>query len=112
MRGRFLPWLLLAYIGLIGFVNAIPHPFVHDDIVFIVQNPQINRLDNLSDIFLPQYSGRSQGINAYYRPILEIIYRLEYRLFGFNAPGFHLVNVLVHIANGLLLFGLLLSVTF
>ena len=26
------------------YLNAIPHPFVHDELVFIVQNPAIDKL--------------------------------------------------------------------
>ena len=107
-----LPWLSLVFLGLLSFANAVPHPFVHDDIVFIAQNPQIAHLDHLSSVFLPLHQQGPQGINAYYRPVLEIIYRLEYRAFGFNAHGFHLVNVLLHIANGLLVFGLLRRLRF
>ncbi len=100
-------WLSLIILTVAAFLNSIWHPFVHDDIVFIAQNPQINRLDNIADIFLPPPSAHPAGINAYYRPVLELVYRLEYVLFGLNAYGFHLVNLCLHAANGLLLFGLL-----
>ncbi len=107
-----LPFSLVVITFLI-FFNAINHPFVHDDVVFIVQNPQISRLDHLADVFFQtSHFPQSWGINSYYRPVLEIFYRLEYRLFGFNAAGFHLVNILVHIVNGLLLFGLLCRLQF
>ena len=51
-------------------------------------------------------------MNVYYRPLLEIFYRLEYRLWGFHAAGFHLVNLLIHMANGLLLLALLRRLQF
>ncbi len=105
-----LMFLSLILISFLVFFNSINHPFVHDDIVFIVQNPQISHLEHGWDIFLhPNVSG--DGINAYYRPVLELFYRLEYQLFGFDASGFHLVNVLIHIANGLLVFLLLLRLS-
>ncbi len=100
-------WLSLIIITVAAFFNSIQHPFVHDDIVFIAQNPQIHRLDNIADIFFPLPSVHPTGVNAYYRPVLEVVYRLEYALFGLNPYGFHLVNLCLHIANGLLLFGLL-----
>ncbi|MBI3602430.1 MAG: hypothetical protein HY209_06010 [Candidatus Omnitrophica bacterium] len=105
--------LSLVVIAFLVFFNAINHPFVHDDVVFIVQNPQIGRLDHLADVFFQtSHFPQSGGINSYYRPVLEIFYRLEYRLFGLKAAGFHLVNILIHIANGLLLFGLLCRLQF
>ncbi len=99
--------LILGICSFLVFFNAINHPFVHDDIVFIVQNPQISHLEHWEDIFLHPNIAASDGINAYYRPILEVFYRLEYQLFGFDASGFHLANVLIHMANGFLIFLLL-----
>ena len=98
-------WLSLIFLGLLAFYNAVQHPFVHDDFVFILQNPHISQLDHWAEAFVvPAATG---GLNTYYRPFLEIIYRLEYHLFGINPVGYHLVNIILHIINGLLLFGLL-----
>ena len=95
----------IDFFGLLAFANAIRHPFVHDDVIFILNNPHITELRNWVEAFkVPAASG---GLNTYYRPVLEIIYRIEYRLFGPHPFGFHLINVIVHIINGLLLFSLL-----
>lgn len=97
--------LALFFFGLLAFFNAIRHPFVHDDVVFILNNPHITDLNHWYQAFkVPAASG---GINTYYRPVLEILYRLEYRFFGPHPFGYHLFNVIVHIINGLLLFGLM-----
>ena len=107
-RGPVIHILILMALGLCAYGNAIFHPFVHDDVVFILQNPNIGRWDNISDAFLrPAIPQIFQGlVTPYYRPVLEVIYRLEYALFGFNAHGFHFFNLLIHIANGLLLYAL------
>ncbi|MDE2027194.1 MAG: hypothetical protein KGK03_04920 [Candidatus Omnitrophica bacterium] len=100
--GRFLALVLL---GLAAFFNALGNPFVHDDVVFILKNPHITDLNHWWQAF--QVSTAAGGLNTYYRPLLEIFYRLEYRLFGPHPFGFHLVNVIIHIINGLLLLALL-----
>jgi len=97
--------LSLVFFGLLAYFNAIRHPFVHDDVVFILKNPHIADISHWYQAFFMPAAG--DGINTYYRPILEILYRLEYFLFGFNPAGFHFFNVLVHITNGLLIFSLL-----
>ncbi len=104
--------LILVVLGLLTYANAVRHPFVHDDIVFILQNPSIARWDNIADAFLrPSLPEYFQGlVTPYYRPVLEVFYRLQYSLFGFNPHGFHLFNVIVHSINGLLVFGLLRAV--
>jgi hypothetical protein len=99
-----LRWALIFF-GLLAFFNTIRHPFVHDDVVFILNNPHITELGSWYEAFkVPAASG---GLNTYYRPVLEILYRFEYHLFGPHPFGFHFFNCLVHIVNGLLLFGLL-----
>ena len=102
----------LIFFGLLAFFNTLQHPFVHDDVIFILKNPHITELGSWYEAFkVPVFSGPAtggaNGLNTYYRPVLEILYRLEYHFFGPHPFGFHFFNCLVHIVNGLLLFGLL-----
>lgn len=99
--------LLLIFLGLAAYFNAVAHPFVHDDIVFIRKNPFIADL-NLRNFFLQTSFPVGGGplINQYYRPMLELCYRLLYRVFEFNPYGYHFVNVLLHIANSILVYQL------
>ena len=101
------PALLFCF-SLLVFANTFHHPFVHDDIVFIVQNKNIARWDDLPRVFLggPQAAAAS-NINTYYRPLLEIVYRLEYHLFGLYPSGWHMFNAAVHGINGVLAYRLL-----
>ncbi len=102
--------LALIFFGLLAFCNAIRHPFVHDDVVFILNNPHITEFNHPLELF--KVKTTLGGINVYYRPVLEIIYRFEYFLFGPHPYGFHFFNIMVHIANGILLFGLLQRLNF
>ncbi len=103
----FWPALSLAFVGCALYANTVAHPFVHDDLIFIVQNPAISRLDNIAGIFFGPPGAVPHGVNAYYRPVLELVYRLEYRLFGLDPQGYHAFNIIVHAANGVLVFLLL-----
>jgi hypothetical protein len=97
--------LILTVLGLLAFGNAVNHPFVHDDVVFIQQNPSLADL-NLGNIFF-QTSGpdnKLSMINKYYRPLLELINRVLYRVVGMNPHGFHFFNVLLHILNSFLIY--------
>jgi len=100
-------YFALVFLGLLAYCNAIRHPFVHDDVVFILKNPHITELNRWYEAF--NVPSASDGINTYYRPVLEVLYRLEYHFFGPHPWGYHLFNVVVHIVNGTLLFGLLLK---
>ncbi|HLF18283.1 MAG TPA: tetratricopeptide repeat protein [Candidatus Omnitrophota bacterium] len=103
---------LLSVLGLLAFGNAVNHPFVHDDIVFIEDNPHIKEI-NLVDIFLYTSSsaGKTPVINTYWRPLLELFYRLEYKLVGLNPAGYHFINVLIHILNSFLIYQIMFLVS-
>jgi len=101
-------FFLLLFLGLLTYSNAIFHPFVHDDVAFIQHNPQIRDL-NLSDIFTRKadFGDGHSIVNSYYRPLLEVFNRIQYAVFGLNASGYHLVNIVLHVINGFLVFSLL-----
>lgn len=40
---------------------------------------------------------------THYWPVIYTMYWLEYHLWGLNPLGYHLINVLLHMANTLLL---------
>ena len=100
---------LLMFLGFAAYANVLSYPFVHDDIVFIKENPDITKIKDFSSFINPAASLRNNlGIvNFYYRPVLELYYRAAYQLFRFNAWGYHLTNILIHVANAVLIFVLL-----
>ena len=107
-------FLLFSFIGLIIYSNTLTFSFVHDDVVFILNNPAIQQWGKLSDIFLNggSFVGQSNPlVNNYYRPLLEIIYKLQYKLFGFDAFKYHFFNMAVHVINSLLAYILLKQLT-
>ena len=96
---------ILFLLGILVYANAIFHPFVHDDIVFIKENPHIADFD-LKKIFLNTASPDKEIsiINTYYRPLLEFFYRLPYQFAGLNPYMYHFFNIVIHICNSYLLF--------
>ncbi len=106
------PWLSLIGLTVLAYANAVFHPFVHDDIVFIQNNPHIADFNDWPQIFLGYASNGIAGINTYYRPLLEIAYRLEYHIFGLHAWGYHIVNICLHALNGVLAYHILVGLGF
>ena len=106
LRSRFSVFLVLVLIGFAVYANVIGYPFVHDDVVFIQQNPSIGRWDNIVDAFLrPSQTSDLQAVRVpYYRPLLEVVYRLEFSVFGMHPAGFHFVNIVLHILNAFCVF--------
>jgi len=96
---------ILAVIVLIAFFAAIQLNFVGDDWIFL---DIVGRL-NLHDYLVKYFDPRVQ--TAWYRPVQGIQYLIGYHFFGSDPFGYHLENVLIHLVNCWLLFGLVNHVT-
>ena len=109
--GPFQVLLALSVAGLLAYGQTLWYPFVHDEIVSVQHNPLIARFDwneiihGTGTAVLKE--GTSSTLNAYYRPLLELFYRIEYALFGLDPAGWHLFNIFLHIANGFLAYSLM-----
>ena len=91
--------LLAAYHG------AMAGGFVLDDKIQIVDNWWIKSTSNIVEILTSSSWGFDKNYegSGFYRPLTHLIYMAEYHLFGLKAGPFHLVNIIIHALNGLLL---------
>ena len=82
------------------YSNTLHSPFVFDDLQRIFKNPDI-RLTKLSltDIVQAGFKGLSPN-----RPIVYISFALNYFFHQYDVMGYHLVNILIHLSNGILLY--------
>jgi tetratricopeptide (TPR) repeat protein len=88
----FFPWWLPVAAGL-AYLNALEAPFQFDDYRIIVDNPKAHGLE--------AWWAAMPGI----RPLLKLTYALNWSVSP-AAFGFHAVNVLLHLANVLLVWRL------
>ncbi len=84
----------LVVVVFLCFANSFGNDFVFDDIYLVVQNKFIRNF-NLSLI-----------LNTY-RPLRDLSYALDLKIWGEGPFGFHLTNILIHSANVLLVFTLI-----
>jgi tetratricopeptide (TPR) repeat protein len=93
----------LAALTLVAYVPAIEGGFVWDDDAYVAANPRLESLDGLRRIWLePAASYPPQ-----YYPLTYTTFWLERRLWGVEPAGYHLVNVLLHALNAVLLWRIL-----
>ncbi len=79
----------------------------YDDAQYITQNSRIHAgltLGNVAWAFQTGYAGN-------WHPLTWLSHMLDCQLYGLNPGGHHLTNVLFHVANTVLLFGLLRRLT-
>src|SRR5476651_1982368 len=98
--------LLLIITGLIIYFPALFNGFVGDDYQQIVNNTQIHSLTNFPHYFTGstyESGGADRITGLFYRPLMLTSFAILYSLFGVNPLPFHLLQVLLHIANTILL---------
>ncbi len=88
--------LLIATLAIIIYSNTFDASFHFDDTPAIVENYAIHRFD-IKEIF-----------STSTRPILDLTFALNYYFGKLNVFGYHLVNLMLHIANGIMLYFILL----
>ena len=96
----------MALAGILVYIRTLSYPFVYDDDSFVVLNEGIRSLSPLTKFFVDPdvQASDPQLARDVYRPLTTLSYALSYRFFGLNPRAYHLVNVLLHILNTLMVF--------
>lgn len=90
--------IIILLIGIAVYSNSLHGEFHYDDYQGIVVNPAIKSLDNIADVRRPY--------NTFTRFIPFLTFALNYHFHGLNVFGYHLVNLIIHLSNALLVFWL------
>jgi tetratricopeptide (TPR) repeat protein len=103
-EGEARPWLLA--LALVALTLAAYHPawnagFIWDDDKYVTQNPLLTAPDGLRRIWF------SLDSPSQYFPLTYTTFYLERAVWGLNPAGYHRINILLHLANALLVWGLL-----
>ncbi len=109
MLNKRFAYLLLALVSVLLYLNTLTYDFVWDDRFLILENPYIqdSRLlgEGLVSDFWANYQDPRRFRN-YYRPVVTLSYFVDYHLWGEDPAGYHSTNILLHMANVLLVFGI------
>lgn len=106
--GRWIshPRLLLLFVALAAYANALGNGFAYDDNHVVALNPVVTQAQWGEALLGPYWQGARAG-SGLYRPVTVAAYVAQWRAWGGNPLGFHTVNLLLHVAVCLLLFALL-----
>ena len=99
-KWRFLAILSVLLAGVIVYANTLHVPFILDDEVSISNNEIIKNISN----FYANNKGYHFLPNRY---VAYLTFALNYHFGGLNLTGFHVVNLLIHLATSLLVYALL-----
>ncbi len=108
MRREYLIYILLAVVTLALFAPVAGHEFINlDDPDYVTENPQVKA--GLTGAGIVWAFTKSHSSN--WHPLTWISHMLDCQLYGLKPAGHHVTNLLFHLANTLLLFGLLRRMT-
>jgi Flp pilus assembly protein TadD len=95
--------LVLAAAVASSYLPAVRGGFVWDDDSYVTENRTLRSAGGLKEIWL------SPGSTPQYYPLVFTSFWAEYRLWRLRPLGYHLVNVVLHIANTLFVWWLFRS---
>ena len=99
--------LAFLALGLLVFVSYLPAmlwgSFILDDRILTNAEP----VQEVSGLWQIWFSPSAIGEEGHYWPLVYTTFWLEHKLWGYAPAGYHIVNVLLHLANTLLLWHLL-----
>lgn len=103
LRARLLRWglpLLLVVVTAITFVPSLNNDFVEwDDYVNLMKNAGFRGLDGAALRW-----DFTNVLMGHYIPITWLTFSVDYAIWGMRPFGYHLTNLLLHVANTLLFF--------
>jgi tetratricopeptide (TPR) repeat protein len=98
---KYLTVVLLIVCSLIAFGRILANDFINfDDNIYITENNHIKSGINTESIKWAVTSSYASN----WHPLTWLSHILDWQLFGANASGHHLVNLLLHIGSAILLF--------
>ncbi len=102
-KKKIIVYIALIAVTLIVYGQVIQYDFVNlDDNFYVTQNTNIQsglKLENVRWAFTTRYFGL-------WNPLVWISFMFDYQLYGLNASGYHVTNLILHILSTLLLFWL------
>lgn len=95
---------IIVLAGIAVYSNALHAPFVFDDMHTIVDNPLIRNLHYFIEPAMGTWS--TEYYNLITRYLGFLTFAVNYRIGGLDVTGYHMANLMVHIASSLLVYAL------
>lgn len=99
---------VLAILGaaFLAYSNTLENGFVWEDHIYVEQNPFLQKPANVREILSPGFFRQVFPVRNGARPVWILSLLIDKALWGAEPWGYHLTNLLLHGANGVLLYAL------
>jgi hypothetical protein len=92
-RKSFFSFACVLLVIFLLHLSYLPNGFVWVDHVDIEQGRLLFPLEHITDVFFYRF-----GDTGYYRPLVSFVTSIDFALYKTFTPGYHLTNVLLHLA--------------
>lgn len=101
-----IPQMIVISLGAFAvYLNTLFNGFVYDDAAQVLKNPWITDVKYIPEIFSSSAWGfQGPTTSNYYRPMMHVIYMVNYGLLGLTPWVFHLTNIIFHAGVSLMVF--------
>lgn len=101
--GSFALYGAFAVVAVVVYHGALRGPAMFDDFIYLVSNPYTESLSRENALAILDPWGPAKLYTANYAPVHLLATAVERHIFADTALGYHLVNVLLHALNAVLL---------
>jgi tetratricopeptide (TPR) repeat protein len=108
-KREFLHVALIAIAAALVYSNTLANSFHLDDYYRVVNNPGIQTVSPVWRHFTDPRTMSTLDRITQYRPLLPLTLSFDYALGGYDAAGYHIVNIVLQIAAGVLVYFLVIE---
>jgi tetratricopeptide (TPR) repeat protein len=102
-------YLIITVLVVAAYWPTFTGDFILDDNFLVKDNPYIMKMQSIYSYFTQEdgiMNKRDLGIyhTGFYRPLINITYFLDYKIWGMKAYGFRITNLILHLLTCIILF--------
>src|SRR6266545_3242341 len=90
--------LLVAVVAAAAYAATLGYELVWDDTLLIQQSWRLHHWRALPSLLTSHFWSEVGEASHYYRPLVTLTFFLDLQIWGLRPLGFHLTNVLAHLA--------------
>ena len=96
--------LILVTVSFGVYANSLRGDFVWDDVALFIEHADLWKWSNLKQLLTSQDNLFGKNDNAFYRPLPNLTFLLDYTIWDQNPFGFHLTNIVFHVLSTITVF--------
>lgn len=96
-------WVLII-VGVLIYANSLPNELFWDDLDNVVNNRYVHSWEYFGNYFSENIIAGANLSSNYWRPVMLIVWSLEWGFWQDWASGYRIVNITLHIANAVLIY--------